>query len=318
MTTANRPQSGGAPVQPWTPGAAPTGVTCPACGLTNEAGARTCRNCGLPIASAEDPVRGVAPGRVDLPRTRRSGFSATLGFVMVVGLLLVGGSLAVSGGGGLLSGGGRFFSDPTPSPTPATAIVDTTDGGAANLVPIDEGEEDVPTATTANMKTFSCANGSIKDLSRGRWFLTDVKATVRTDGDGNEYDQLYWRLDRQNPNKKVKASNATTVKMLWTTPDEAKAKYGDAIGRVQGDRAIEIIFDGPVSMSFNSQIEQEGLEDLGIDQIRRVQVFEVNKKARTVIGLKGDSCARLGSVNWGAKKADKDNARVVLDVERFE
>lgn len=318
MTTANRPQSGGAPVQPWTPGAAPTGVTCPACGLTNEAGARTCRNCGLPIAAAEDPVRGVAPGRVDLPRTRRSGFSATVGFVMVVALLLVGGSLAVSGGGGLLSGGGRFFAEATPTPTPAPAVVDVEGGAESSAAPASGNEADVPKAKLANMKTFSCANGSILDLSRGRWVLSDIDAAVRTDKDGVDYDQVFWKLDRQNPNKKINADKATTIKMLWTTPDEAKAKYGEKIGRVQGDRAIEIIFDGPVSSTFNSQIEQSDFEELDIDQLRRAQLFEHNNKWRTVIGMKGEACARLGSLNWGAKKANKDNARVVLDIERFD
>jgi hypothetical protein len=316
MTTANGPQSGGAPVQPWTPGAAPTGVTCPACGLTNEAGARTCRNCGLPIAAADDPVRGVAPGRVDLPRTRRSGFSATIGFVLVVALLLVGGSLAISGGGGILSGGGRLIGPAeTATPTPAPVAATTGD----ETVPVGDPLEDEPTpkATTANMDTFSCENGAIKDLSRGRWFLTDVKATVREDEDGSRYDQVYWRLDRQNPGKKVKAAKATTVSMRWTTPDAAKERYGDAIGRVQGDRAIEIVFDGPVKISVNGVIEQSDLVDSDIDQLRRIQLFERNGRVRTVIGLKGDACARLGSVQWGAK-SKKDNARVVLDVERFD
>ena len=300
MTTANRPQSGGAPVQPWTPGAAPTGVTCPACGLTNESGARTCRNCGLPIASADDPVRGVAPGRVDLPRTRRSGFSAAVGFVMVIALLLVGGSLAITGGGGILSGGGRFFSEATPSPTPAPATVETGVDTPAVVTTLDDNEEDAPKATTANMKTYSCANGSIKDLSRGRWVLSDVDVRTAADKDGDPYDEVFWKLDRQNPNKKVNAKKTTTVKMLWTTPDEAKEKYGDSIGRVQGDRAIEIIFDGTVAISFNSQIEQDEFEDLGIEQLRRVQLFEKNGKVRTVIGMKGDACARLASLNWGA------------------
>ena len=316
MTTPDRPQSGGAPVQPWTPGAAPKGVTCPACGLANEAGARTCRNCGLPIASEGDPVRGVAPGRVDLPRTRRSGFSATVGFVLVVALLLVGGSLAVTGGGGILSGGGRFFAEatPTPSPTPVSQEVVGVDASADTGA----GEEvTVPKATTANMKTYSCENEAIKDLSRGRWFLTDVKAAVREAEDGTTYDQIYWRLDRQNPGKKVKAGNATTVSMKWTTPDAAKEKYGDAIGRVQGDKAIEIVFDGPMQISANGLIEQSDFEEVGIEQLRRVQLFESKNRVRTVIGLKGDACARLGSVQWGAK-SKKDNARVVLDVERFD
>ncbi len=316
MTTANRPQSGGAPLQPWTPGAAPTGVSCPACGLANEAGARTCRNCGLPIASADDPVRGVAPGRVDLPRTRRSGFSATIGFVMVVALLLVGGSLAISGGGGILSGGGRLIGPAeTPTPTPAAVVEAAVDAPAAVAEPLDD--EVTPKATTANMSTYSCEDGAIKDLSRGRWFLTDVKAAVREAEDGTTYDQVYWRLDRQNPGKKVKAGNATTVSMKWTTPDAAKEKYGDAIGRVMGDNAIEIVFDGPVQISANGLIEQSDFEEVGIEQLRRVQLFESKGRVRTVIGLKGDACARLGSVQWGAK-SKKDNARVVLDVERFD
>ena len=317
MTSANRPQSGGAPVQPWTQGAAPSGVTCPACGLANEAGARTCRNCGLPIAAADDPVRGVAPGRVDLPRTRRSGFSATVGFVLVVALLLVGGSLAISGGGGILSGGGRLIGPAeTPTPTPAPVAVGAeADTPVTVTEPLDD--EVAPPATANNMKTFSCENGAIKDLSRGRWFLTDVKATVREEEDGTRYDQVYWRLDRQNPNKKVKAANATTVTMKWTTPDAAKEKYGDAIGRVQGDRAVEIVFDGPVKFGANTVIEQSDLEEADIGQLRRVQLFERNGKVRSVIGLKGDSCARLGSVQWTAK-SKKDNARVVLDIERFD
>ena len=317
MTSANRPQSGGAPVQPWTPGAAPTGVTCPACGLTNEAGARTCRNCGLPIAAADDPVRGVAPGRVDLPRTRRSGFSATIGFFMVVGLLLVGGSLAVTGGGGILSGGGRFFAEATPTPTPAPVIDESGGQEVASAAPAEPGE-DAPKAKTANMNTYSCSNGSIKDLSRGRWLLSDVNSEVRTDGDGVQYDQIYWKLTRQNPGKKIKAANATTVKMLWTTPAQAEAKHGALVGDVSGDRALEIVFDGPIEITFDSGIEQTDLEDDGIDQLRSVRLFEKNDKARTVIGMDSDSCARLGSTNWGVKKIDKENARIVLDVERFE
>ena len=259
----------------------------------------------------------MAPGRVDLPRTRRSGFSATVGFVMVVALLIVGGSLAVSGGGGLLSGGGRFFEDPaTPSPTPLLAVGTDIDPDAS-AAPVEDGDANLPTATTANMKTYSCEDGAIKDLSRGRWFLSDVQSEVREAEDGTPYDQIYWRMDRQNANKKVKASNATTVTMQWTTPTKAKERFGDAIGRVQGDRAALITFDGPVSISANATIEQYELEDEDIAQIRRAQLFEYKGKVRTVIGIKGDACARLGSIQWGAKST-KDNARVVLDVERFD
>ena len=110
MSGPTRPPSGGASRQPWSPEQAPKGVTCPACGLANDDGVRTCRNCGLPIAGTDDPVRGVAPGRVAMPSTQRSGVSALVGLALVVGLLLVAGTLAVSGGG-ILSSGGRLGVD---------------------------------------------------------------------------------------------------------------------------------------------------------------------------------------------------------------
>ena len=120
MTRSTSPQGGSPPRQPWTPDQAPQGVTCPACALVNEAGARVCRNCGLPIASTADPLRGVKAGHVDLPTAQRSGLSGMVGLAMVIGLLLVGGTLAVSGGG-ILNSGGRLGVDPVASTSPGVA-----------------------------------------------------------------------------------------------------------------------------------------------------------------------------------------------------
>ena len=39
-------------------------------------------------------------------------------------------------------------------------------------------------------------------------------------------------------------------------------------------------------------------------------------KVRTVIGLRGDSCARMSSQNWSRKASSKKNGRVYLDVEK--
>ena len=39
-------------------------------------------------------------------------------------------------------------------------------------------------------------------------------------------------------------------------------------------------------------------------------------KVRTVIGIRGDSCARMSSLGW-SKKGKVKNAKVYLDVERF-
>ena len=312
MTTADRPSSGGAPGQPWTSGAQPKGVTCPACGLANEPGARTCRNCGLPIASADDPVRGVAPGRVDLPKVRRSGISATLSFVVVVGLLLVGGSLAFTGGGGLLSGGGRFFeAEASPTPTPAQVV--SPSGGVDQVEITDGGDEFEDPQIKAKGTKFdiTCEDDAIKDLSKGRWFLSDVVGRLVTADDGSKYDQVYWKLTRTS-DKKVK--NGTTVTMQWSTPKELQERFD--IGRVQGNRALLVTFKGPVDFASDQSIVTEQFEDEGIDQIKKVQLFEAKGHVRTVIGIKEDSCARMKASGWGNKKNPAKSARVMLDLER--
>ena len=310
MTASNRPPSV-ASGQPWTPGSAPQGgVACPACGLANEPGARTCRNCGLPVASSEDPVRGVAPGRVDLPKVRRSGVSATVGFVLVIGLLLVGGSLAFTGGGGILSSGGRFFgAEASPSPTPAPDVV-TVPGTTGDGTGSEAEEEVLPKGTTTKFD-YTCEDGAIKDLSRGKWFLSDVVGSLKEAEDGTDFDQIYWKLSRTT-DKKTK--NATTVTMQWATPKELQDRFD--IGRVQGNRALLVTFTGPIDTSSSQIIETEQFQDEGIDQVKRVQMFETGKKIRTAIGIKEDSCARLRATGWGDKKNPPQNARVMLDIER--
>jgi hypothetical protein len=291
------------------------GVTCPACGLANEAGARVCRNCGLPIASAGDPLRGVAPGRVDMPSTHRSGLSATIGLVLVIGLLLVGGSLAVSGGG-ILSSGGRLVSgaeaDPsaTPSglPGPVEGQVAIDDGVAGSTSPV---PDDAPPAEGTSF-AYTCEDAAIKDLGKLRWQLSEVRAGTRVDEDG-AFDQVYWKMSRQS---KKAVKKGTTVRMEWTTPQEAQEAYG--IQRVQGDRALVITFDGPVQITANQTIEAVQLQAEGIDQIRRIQLFEgEDGNVRAAIGLRTDSCARMEAKGWGGK-ATPANSRVILDIERFD
>ena len=64
------------------------------------------------------------------------------------------------------------------------------------------------------------------------------------------------------------------------------------------------------------QIDELLLEPEGVTQIRTIDMFEgEDGKVRTVIGIKGDSCVRMSSLDW-TKKAKAQNARVYLDVER--
>jgi hypothetical protein len=319
MTRSNKPQGGGAAGRPWTPDQAPQGVTCPACGLANEAGARVCRNCGLPIASTADPLRGVKPGHVDLPTARRSGLSGMVGLAMVIGLLLVGGTLAVSGGG-ILNSGGRLGVAPDASASPAAGATD---------VPRDDGDDPVtqpgiaaPSAAVAGEETangltagsatafdYTCDDGAIVDLSASKWQLSRFTAGLREDEAGT-YERITWEMS-----KRGSAQTGTTATMEWTTPKEARTNEGATL--VTGSRAIVVTFDGPVDSGAGQQIDQLLLEPEGIEQIRTIDMFEGDDgKVRTVIGIRGDSCARMSSVGW-SKKGKIKNAKVYLDVERF-
>ena len=88
--------------------------------------------------------------------------------------------------------------------------------------------------------------------------------------------------------------------MEWTTPKEARTTEGATL--VTGARAIVVTFDGPVDSSVGQQIDQLLLEPEGIEQIRSIDMFEGDDgNVRTVIGIRGDSCARMSSVGWSKK-----------------
>jgi hypothetical protein len=273
-------------------------------------GARVCRNCGLPIASASDPLRGVRPNRVEIAGASRSGVSATLGLAMVIGLLLVGGTLAVSGGG-ILNTGGRLGVGPGASPSVGTGPAAQGDPGAeAPVIPNgtttikEPAGNDGPPGTSF---AFTCEDGAIRDQSRGRWQLSQFRVGQRLTDDGN-YDRITWELARRG-----RKSN-TNVTMEWTTPEDAKRDHGASL--VSGQRALVVTFDGPVSATVGQEIDDFSLEPEGVEQIRTVDLFTgEDGKVRTVIGLRGENCARMSAQNWG-RRSDSRNARVLLDVEK--
>ena len=294
-------------------------MTCPACGLANEPGARVCRNCGLPIASAGDPLRGVKPGRVDLPSAQRSGLSATVGLALVVGLLLVGGTLAVSGGG-ILNSGGRLVDSGGDASPGADVDGAADDEGQGQLTPpdgtltgaTDPGSTETGDGDPGGIGTsfdFTCENGSIRDLGRSKWFLSQFRAGERLSEEG-DYDRVTWEMSQRGSSGK-----GTTATMEWTTPREARATYGADL--VSGTRAIVVTFDGPVEITVEQQIDELLLEPENVVQVRTIDMFEgADGKVRTVIGVRGESCARMSSMGW-TKKAKTRNGRVYLDVEKF-
>jgi hypothetical protein len=317
MDRSTKAPSGGAPRQPWNPEQAPRGVSCPACGLANEPGARVCRNCGLPIAGASDPLRGVMPGRVDLPTAQRSGLSATIGLALVIGLLVVGGTLAVSGGG-ILSTGGRLGVDAPATASPDAGSSSRPDGDADPATPPPGGEDpgdetpgdETPGGATASRGTsfdYTCEDAAITDLGDSRWSLSLFRAGLREEDD-ETYERITWEMAKRGG-----AKEGTTATMEWTTPREAKAQGATL---VNGDRAIVVTFDGPVDTSVGQEIDQLLLEPEGVTTIRTIDMFEgEDGKVRTVIGIRGEGCVRMSSLGW-TRKGTAKNARIFLDVER--
>lgn len=246
-----------------------------------------------------------------MPSAQRSGLSATIGLALVVGLLLVAGTLAVSGGG-ILSTGGRLGVDAaSPSPEPASDGRSDGDGTVTPIASSDPGTDGGSTGAVTSFE-FTCDEGTITDLSRGKWFLDEFVAGSREEGG---YDRVTFRLARTG---KKKAKDGTSVKMEWMSPSEAKSTYG-VPRRVQGERALVITFDGPVKIDANQTIDQLFLEPAGVTQVRNIQTFDGNEgQVHAVLGLRGESCARL-SVNRKAwnKKTPQRNANVLLDIERF-
>jgi len=260
-----------------------------------------CRNCGLPVAADDDPLRGVSPGNVEMPSAQRAGVSATIGLGIVVVLLLVAGTLAVSGGG-ILSGGGRIgvAADASPSPSADTGDGTEPDGGSTGT-----GTVGTPGQEGGTETDFSCTTAGILDPEKGKWSLAGPSPSTQDD-----FDRLTFRLNKRG---KGKASDATVVRFEFIPVREARETYD--LRRVGGTRALVVTFEGPVSIDRNSFIELSELEAAGNESLRSVDIIGGDDgDVRAVIGVRGEGCAALSAPKWKKKGADKQ-ARVYLDVK---
>jgi hypothetical protein len=249
-----------------------------------------------------------------MPSTDRSGLSAAIGLALVVGLLLVGGTLAVSGGG-ILSSGGRLGVEAAASLLPeAPADEAPVDEGPGEVSPPEGTEPSSPETAAAGGDVglafeYTCENGAIKDLGGSRWFLSQFRAGQRVAED-ETFERITWEMS-----KRGKAKSGTTISMEWTTPREARDAYG--VELVSGQRALVVTFDGPVDITAGQGVDELSLEPEGVDRVRTIEMFEgEDGKVRTVVGIRGESCARMSSLGW-TKKAEARNARIYLDVEKL-
>jgi hypothetical protein len=289
--------------------------------MANQPGARVCRHCGLPIASADDPLRGVTPGRVDIPGARGSGLSATFGLLIVVAALVVVGSLALSGNG-FLSGGGQlgaaFSGDATagtPGPAASTApsatlAPGTTQAPGSTTVPVEPGTTPAPGTSGAPATPalpagidWTCEQGSISDSEAGRWRLSTVSAGPR-----EGYDRITLDLERMA----ARTRQATSVTVAWLTPAEAEERYGL---RPAGPRVLTLTFDPDIALGTPRAIDTDSLEAEAALALRSVDVLAA-EDGRTVLlaGVRGDGCARLNSPQW-KRDGTEDRTLLYVDVQ---
>jgi hypothetical protein len=252
-----------------------------------------------------------------MPSAKRSGLSAIVGLALVMGLLIVGGTLAVSGGG-ILTSGGRLGVDALASP-PGDAAADggaslggtgqvtaPGDGPLTDVASDGGGRDSRPVVGTSF--GYTCEDDAIADLSGSRWSLSQFQAGLRRSDEG-DYERITWEMSRRG-----KARQGTGVTMTWLSPGDAKAQQGASL--VNGTRAIVVTFDGPVDITAGQKIDQLSLEPEGVHQIRTIDMYEgEDGDVRTVIGIRGESCARMSATGW-RKKGETRIAKVYLDVEK--
>lgn len=304
MTGPRRPTAAGAARRAWSPEQGSRRIPCPACSAANDQTARVCRNCGLPLASAGDPLRGVAPGRVELLGTQRSGFSASVGLALVVGLLLISGTLAVSGGG-ILNSGGRIGVASEESPAPSQDGQGELPGSSPGLVGPAQVATPRPRTSIGKAFDYTCGDDAIRDQSSSRWRIQKFLVGPR---DG--FDRVTWEMRRQG-----KAEQGTLVRMEWLEPREARERF-DGIGRVVGDRAVVITHEGPMQIGVNQRVDGLFLEPEGVEQIRSIEMFgSEDGLVRTVIGLAGTGCVKMSGKGLG-KNAKSKGGRFFFDVAK--
>ncbi len=66
----------------------------------------------------------------------------------------------------------------------------------------------------------------------------------------------------------------------------------------------------------NQTIDGLFLEPAGVETIKSIHMFEgEDGKVRTVIGMRGDACAKMSAPNFKKKNASARRAKVFLDIE---
>lgn len=305
----------------------PRFVVCPVCHLRNDVTARFCRDCGLPLGAPRDPVRGTTTRRADLPSERGAGVAAVVSLAAIVGIAGIAGFLVLRGfETAAITAGAAVTSAPSiaapvtsPRPTgfpgrstrPVVSVETDPSGdptGAPTLEPGDrataepgDAPTDRPTATPLTTRTgWTCDDAAIQDPLGGRWRIAQARW-----GRMDSFDRLTFDLTRLPGS----ARHGTTVRMQFLRPGRAASRYG--VDTPQGDRALVITFDGPMTLR-SAMSAQPGLGALA----SLAAQTDGEDVVHAILGIQGDGCARIVANDWRDGDARTTSAKLTIDIKR--
>lgn len=270
-------------------------VSCPICGLRNEGRTRFCRNCGLPMGTGADPVRGTKTRRPELPGDRGAGIGAIIGLVVAVVVLAGAGFLIVRTTGDI---GSRPTLPPTPPPSAApaepTAAPEVTaepGGGTASAEPV------TPPSGVAPDTGFTCKRAGFDDPTSGSWKVTGVVAEA-----GDRMDTLTMTLTREE------GAGSTTIAIERGKSKEvqAAAQLEDSLGT---PKALLISFDG------DAFADDLFADTPALKAIEQYDVASTSGRLFAAVGVKGEGCYRLYSPEWAAGTQVQPGETVTLVLE---
>jgi zinc-ribbon domain len=291
-------------------------LPCPSCGLINEANARFCRNCGLPLGWPQDPVRGTTTARADLPSERGTGLGSIIGLVAALAIVAVAAYLLVRPGGvgnpqpGLPtpSSSAGAAASPTEvavaSPTTGTSSGEPSTSPEASASPGEtpgptETPEPTPKATIPPSIGYTCSPGTIADPTVGLW-----RVVLAHWSHSGSFDRITFDLQRAGD-----AGRVGKIRIESLSLDQVASTYGVAAPTI-GDRAIVVTLDRRFSSVTISP------HDTSLTIVPQMAMSKGSDGLyHAVLGAVGTGCHRVGVPEWTSDPTST-TAELNIDVKR--
>jgi len=286
-------------------------LVCPSCGLRNDPSARFCRNCGLPLGWAQDPVRGTTTRRADLPSERGAGVASIIGLLAAVAVLAVAGYVVLHGSGS----GGTPSPTHTPSPKPSVGLTSPGPSGSG-VLPSNGVTSPLPSAAVTDAPSqpaseppgtlpatidFTCDTGTISDPTLGHWKVTSV--TWQRFAAGG-YDRVVLGITRDG-----ESVRSGTIRVETLTLNQVSALYGMNAPQ-NADRAVVVTFERRVNGYVQSPV------NTSMNVVPNLSMGQGSDGLwHVVLGVVGQGCHRIGVPLWDSNPTATD-AQLQIDVKK--